>query len=44
MERGDQESNGKDCIKDVQGEVQVLQSMQGIFILFPAVFCQKIAE
>lgn len=25
MERGGQESNGKDCAKDVQGEVQVLR-------------------
>ena len=40
MERGDQES--KDCIKDVQGEVQVLQSAQGMFILFPVVVVRNL--
>ena len=35
-EQGGQES--KDCVKDLQGEVQVFQSVQGKFILFPVVF------
>jgi hypothetical protein len=42
MERGNQGSNGKDCVKVVQEAVQVLQSVQGIFIMFPAVFVKKL--
>jgi hypothetical protein len=42
MEQGNQESNGKGCVKVVQGAVQVLQLVQGIFILFPAVFVRKL--
>jgi ABC-type phosphate transport system auxiliary subunit len=42
MEQGNQGLNGKDFVKVVQEAVQVLQSVQGILIMFPAVFVKKL--